>query len=161
MDTKLKSGKFLTFAVATETYGIPTSEIREINQLTHITAVPQTPDYIEGVMNLRGKVIPVINLGIKLGLPRAPYTKTTCVIIIQHQVQSQDVLVGMIVDAVNEVIELTSQQIDPVPLLGDDKTKYILGMGRFEDKVLILLDVEQTLGNQSIYTQVASSDQVE
>jgi purine-binding chemotaxis protein CheW len=137
-----KSGQYLTFFLNRQAYGVPIGTVREINRMSEITVVPETPVFVSGVMNLRGKVIPVINLRLRLGLPEIPYTKETCIIIIEGQSGQ----VGMIVDSVNAVIELTENQIEPRPVMGDSsKLGYVMGMGKVENQVIVLLAIVECL----------------
>lgn len=131
-------GQYLTFSLNGQPYGIAIHTIREINRIAEITAVPQSNDYVAGIMNLRGKVIPVINLRKKLGFPVAADTKQTCVIVID----AADGQVGTIVDAVNSVCDFTAEQIEPAPNVGAQGTHdFIYGVGKQEKAVVILLDI--------------------
>ena len=142
-----KPGQYLTFTIAKECYGIPIGTVREINQLTTITPLPQAASFMEGVMNLRGKLIPIMNLRVKLGLPKIEYTKQTCVIVIDISTGAM----GMIVDAVNEVIELTSAQIEESPLTDEEKeNSFNIGMGKFKDQIIILLKITEMLERKEI-----------
>src|ERR1700745_240504 len=102
-----RAGKYLTFQLASEEFGIRVLKVREIMGLQEITSVPQTPAHIKGVINLRGKVVPVIDLRLKFGLPAAEYTQRTCIIVTQVQGESSTVLMGIVVDGVSEVLNLT------------------------------------------------------
>lgn len=136
-----KGGKYLTFSLAEEDYGVEILKVREIIGLMDITAVPQMPHYMKGVINLRGKVIPVVDLRLKFGMPAAEYTEQTCTIVV-------DVgnLMGIIVDTVQEVLDIDTNQIDPPPPLGVSvDTSFILGMGKVKEEVKILLDIDQVL----------------
>src|SRR5215813_2861750 len=106
-----RAGKYLTFHLASEEFGIRVLKVREIMGLLEITAVPQTPAHVKGVINLRGKVVPVIDLRLKFGLPAAEYTQRTCIIVTQVQGESAPVMVGIVVDGVSEVLNLTGQEI--------------------------------------------------
>lgn len=144
------TGQYLTFFINLQMYGVHISNVREINRMAEITPVPQAPHYLAGVMNLRGKVIPVVNLRKKFDLVDTPYTKQTCIVVIE----GQDGLVGMIVDSVSGVIDLTKEQIEPPPEMGhQDKLKYITGMGKLDKEVVILLDIIKTLSKQIFESQ--------
>lgn len=141
-----QGGKYLTFSLANEEYGIEILKVREIIGIMDITAVPQMPRYLKGVINLRGKVIPVIDLRLKFDLPSAEYTDQTCIVVV-------DVgqLIGVIVDTVQEVLDIDASQIDPPPPLGASvDTSFVLGMGKVKDDVKILLDVDQVLDAQEL-----------
>ena len=139
-------GKYLTFKLAGEEFGLAILKVREINGLIDITALPRMPAYMKGVINLRGKVVPVIDLRLKFGLPEAQYAEQTCIILVNvgHEV-------GLIVDTVSEVLDIPGEQIDPPPALnGAVDTSFILGMGKVGTDVKILLDVDKILNTQEL-----------
>lgn len=139
-------GKYLTFCLAGEEYGLEILKVREIIGIMDITAMPQVPPEVKGVINLRGKVIPVIDLRLKFGMEPAEYTDQTCIVVVD--VGS---LVGVIVDTVQEVLDITDGQIDPPPPLGAAvNTQFILGMGKVKDDVKILLDIDKALGSDEM-----------
>lgn len=145
--TKAKPGQYLTFQLMSEQYGVPIEAIREINRVGEITPVPRTPDFVKGVMNLRGKIIPVINLRVRFGMASLEYTRDTCIIVIDTDFGQ----VGMIVDAVKEVADLNDNQIEPPPVLGNEKTlSFVRGMGKLDDKVIILVDVVSALSQEQM-----------
>ena len=115
-----RAGKYLTFQLVNEEFGIRVVKVREIMGLQEITAVPQTPIHVKGVINLRGKVVPVIDLRLKFGLASAEYTQRTCIIVAQLQGDSGPILMGVVVDGVSEVLNLASSEIEDVPDFGDD-----------------------------------------
>jgi len=144
--TDARSGKYLTFQLANEEFGIRVLKVREIMGLLDITAVPQTPAHVKGVVNLRGKVIPVIDLRVKFGLPVVEYTQRTCIVVTQLQGETGPVLIGTIVDGVSEVLNLTGAEIEDTPDFGEDVTGgYLLGMAKVKGKVKILLDIDRVL----------------
>jgi purine-binding chemotaxis protein CheW len=146
-----RAGKYLTFQLANEEFGIRVLSVREIMGLLDITAVPQTPAHIKGVVNLRGKVVPVIDLRLKFALPAAEYTQRTCIIVTQVQGESGPVLIGIVVDAVNEVVSLSAAEIEDTPNFGEAlAVKYLLGMAKVKGKVKILLDIDQVLSGQEL-----------
>ena len=146
---KVPASKYLTFSLADEVYAIEITRVKEIIGLHDITPVPQAPKYIKGVINLRGKVVPVIDLRLKFGLQPEAYTERTCIIVLEV-VMAEGMLdyTGVVVDAVSEVMNLDPENIEPTPPLGVQvDTEYIRGMARLDDRVRILLDVDQALGN--------------
>ena len=148
-----RPGKYLTFQLANEEFGIRVLKVREIMGLQEITAVPQTPAHIKGVINLRGKVIPVIDLRLKFGLTAAEYSQRTCIIVTQVQGESGVLLMGIVVDGVSEVLNLTAQEIEDTPDFGEDITgRYLLGMAKVKGKVKILLDIDQVLSVQELHS---------
>jgi purine-binding chemotaxis protein CheW len=146
-----RAGKYLTFQLASEEFGIRVLKVREIMGLQEITAVPQTPAHVKGVINLRGKVVPVVDLRLKFGLPAAEYTQRTCIIVTQIQGESGPVMIGIVVDGVSEVLNLTAQEIEDTPDFGDEAgVRYLLGMAKVKGKVKILLDIDQVLSTQEL-----------
>lgn len=141
------AGKYLTFTLGNEDYGIGILKIREIIGVMEITAVPHTPEYIKGVINLRGRVIPIMDLRLKFGLSPEEYNERTCIIVVEVQGKSGPVQVGMVVDSVSEVLAIAGEQIEPPPSLGiSGDTENILGMGKVSEEVKILLDVDKVIG---------------
>lgn len=146
-DVSALEGKYLTFVLNHEEYGLEILRVREIIGLMDITPVPQVPHCIKGIINLRGKVIPVVDLRLKFGMPEAEYTKETCTIV----VDIENRLMGIIVDTVSEVLDITSKDIEPTPSLGSHvKTDFILGMGKVKGKVKILLDIDKVLSLEEL-----------
>lgn len=143
-----KEGKYLTFTLAEEEYGIGILEIKEIIGMLPITSVPQTPDFVKGVINLRGKVIPVMDLRLRFGMPSIDYTERTCIIVVEIAGPSSTILVGIVVDAVSEVLNIKGDNIEKTPTFGTKlNTDYILGMAKIEGGVKILLDIDQVLSS--------------
>jgi purine-binding chemotaxis protein CheW len=146
-----RAGKYLTFHMGSEEFGVRVLKVREIMGLQEITAVPQTPAHVKGVINLRGKVIPVIDLRLKFGLPGAEYGQRTCIIVAQLQGESGPLLMGVIVDGVSEVVNLTGAEIEDTPDFGDDAAgQYLLGMAKVKGKVKILLDLDRVVSSQEL-----------
>lgn len=141
-------GKYLTFHLNNEEYGLEILKVREIIGIMDITKVPQTPDYVEGVINLRGRVIPVIDLRSKFGLPRTEYNEETCIIVVDV-----GMMMGIIVDTVQEVHDIPAANIEPPPKLGAAvDTDFILGMGKVNDDVKILLEIDGVLTSDELVT---------
>lgn len=144
-----KAGKYLSFELDSQIFAIPLEDIREINALSTITPIPKTPKFIEGVINLRGKVIPVWNLRTKLGMPQTQFNKETCVII----TEINDKLTGMIVDKVKDVIELNADQISSRPEIGNNiDTRFVMGVAKIDDKVAVLMNTKIVLSHQEAET---------
>jgi len=142
LDQGQKSGKYLTFALAEEEYGLEILKVREIISMSEITSVPKTPEFVKGVINLRGKVIPVIDLRLKFAMDEAPYTDETCIIV----VNVESIEMGIIVDHVSEVLDIVSGDIEDAPEFGASvDIDFILGMGKAEGRVTILLDINKVL----------------
>ncbi len=148
---KNAGGKYLTFVLGNEVYGLEILKVQEIIGIMNVTRVPRTPAYIRGVINLRGKVIPVIDLRLKFDMESMSDTERTCIIVVQLRQDGQLMTVGIIVDEVSEVLPLTSEQITPPPSFGSGvDTDFILGMGRVGEKVLTLLDIDRALSSSDI-----------
>src|SRR5579862_9624411 len=146
-----RAGKYLTFIIGKEEFGVGVLKVREIMGIQDITAVPQTPPYLKGVINLRGKVIPVIDLRLKFGLPGIDYTQRTCIIVVQVKSGSAALLMGIVVDEVSEVLTIATGDIEDTPDFGASvSTTYILGMAKIKNKVKILLDINEVLTSQEI-----------
>lgn len=144
-DVASKGGKYLTFFLADEEYGIEILKVHEIIGVMPITTVPRTPKFIRGVINLRGKVIPIVDLRLKFGMESKAQTEETCIIV----VQAAGAQIGTIVDKVSEVLDIASADIDDPPEFGTDvNTEYIRGIGKSQGKVKLLLDIDKVLSNQ-------------
>jgi purine-binding chemotaxis protein CheW len=146
-----RAGKYLTFQLGNEEFAVQVLRVREIMGIQEITAVPQTPDYVKGVINLRGKVIPVVDLRLKFGLAEIEYTQRTCIIVAQIENQGSKLLIGIIVDCVSEVLTLQATDIEDTPDFGSGvETPYLLGMAKIKGKVKILLDIDMVLTAQEV-----------
>lgn len=147
-DTKAsKEGKYLTFTLSNEEYGLEILKIKEIIGMMDITSVPKTPEFVKGVINLRGKVIPVIDLRLKFGMSAKEYDARTCIIVVEvADTKGRALQVGIVVDSVSEVVNLKGEQIEPPPSFGAAlDTEYILGMAKVDKSVVILLDIDRVL----------------
>ena len=143
-----RAGKYLTFLLGREEFAIRVLKVREIIGIQDITAVPHTPGCVRGVINLRGKVIPVMDLRRKFGLPEMNYTQRTCIIVVQAQSESVALLMGIVVDEVSEVLNLAAADVEDTPDFGDNggsASSYLLGMAKVKGKVKILLDIDRVL----------------
>jgi purine-binding chemotaxis protein CheW len=151
---EVTEGKFLTFVLGSEVYGIEILKVREIIKLMDITTVPRTPDYMKGVINLRGKVIPVVDLRSKFSMPEVEHTQETCVIVVEVGAYSNTPQqIGIIVDSVSEVSNINSGEIEEAPHLGQDiDTNFILGLGKTKERIVILLDIELVLSSEELET---------
>jgi purine-binding chemotaxis protein CheW len=136
-----RAGKYLTFDLGTELYGLPVLQVREVIGIQATAKVPHTPAHVKGVINLRGKVIPIVDLRMKFGLPTAEHTDRTCIIVMQLAGRGTGILVGAVVDRVSEVITLSATDIEDTPDFGDGTTlPYVLGIAKMRDGVRILID---------------------
>ncbi len=148
---KTLAGKYLTFTLGHESYGIPVLQVREIIRHTTITAVPQMPDFVKGVLNLRGKVIPIVDLRLKFELASAEIAERTCIVVVQVAlVTGSRVNMGLIVDGVESVANVVAKDIEPTPDFGAQiSTDYLLGMAKLEDRVVALLDIDKVVSSQA------------
>lgn len=143
--------KYLTFSLGGEEYGISILSIREIIGMIPVTSVPQSPPYVKGVVNLRGKVIPVIDLRKKFAMESIDYTERTCIIVVEMELGTGVVLIGIIVDSVSEVLNIRADEVEPTPTFGARlTTDYILGLAKMEGGVKILLDMDKVLGAMDV-----------
>lgn len=146
-----RGGKYLTFALGPEEYGLEILKVREIIGYIDVTAVPQTPHYVKGVINLRGQVIPVIDLRAKFGMDTADVTEQTCIIVVEIAQDAQTFSTGIVVDHVQEVLDIDGGNIEEAPQFGASvNTDFILGMGKIGESVKILLDINAVLSKADL-----------
>lgn len=135
--------QYLTFKLADELFALDIAKVREVLDFTSITKVPQTPNFMRGVINLRGSVVPVIDLRLKFGMAMAETTVNTCIIIVEVDVDGEKVVIGAMADAVQEVLDMEPDQIEPAPRIGTRlNTNFISGMGKHADQFIIILDID-------------------
>ncbi len=150
-DTITAVGKYLTFSLKGEEYGIGILKVKEIIGMMPITSVPRTPSFVKGVINLRGKVIPVVDLRLKFEMDSIPYTEKTCIIVVEIESSDTIVFIGIVVDAVSEVLNIKEEEIENAPSFGTSvNTDYILGMAKIDSGVKILLDIDKVLSAEEI-----------
>lgn len=136
--------KLLTFSLGEEGYGVSILKVKEIIGMLDITPVPRTPDFIKGVINLRGKIIPVMDLRIKFGMEEKEYNERTCIIVVEVNLKGTERLLGVVVDMVSEVVTISSDQIEPPPEYGMKlEHNFILGIGKIKERVVIILDIDE------------------
>jgi len=146
-----REGKYLTFTLADEEYGISIMKIQEIIGLMKITTIPRTPEFVKGVINLRGKVIPVVDLRLRFGMEAVDYTDRTCIIVVEIEGQAGTVLTGIAVDSVSEVLNIKGEDIEDTPTFGIKlNTEDILGVAKVEGRVKILLDIDRVLSADEV-----------
>jgi len=149
--TQEREGKYLTFALGHEEYGLEILKVREIIGYMDITAVPQTPAHVKGVINLRGRVIPVVDLRAKFGMETADVTEQTCIIVVEIAQAGRKFSTGIIVDRVQEVLDISARDIEEAPQFGGSvTTDFILGMAKIADSVKILLDIDKVLVEEAL-----------
>jgi purine-binding chemotaxis protein CheW len=146
-----RAGKYLIFQLGPEEFGTEVLKVREIMGVLDITAVPQTPPYVKGVINLRGKVIPVVDLRLKFGLEPEEYTQRTCIVVVRTRQADIDLMIGMVVDGVAEVVTLNEADIEDTPDFGPGvEMRYLKGMAKVKGKVKILLNIDEVLSTAEI-----------
>ena len=146
-----REGKYLTFSLAGEEYGIGILRVKEIIGMMAVTHVPQTPGFVKGVINLRGKVIPVVDLRLRFALEAAAYTERTCIIVVEVAGANGSVMMGIVVDAVSEVLNIRGADIENTPTFGVRlNTDYILGMAKAAGGIKILLDIDKVLNSEDL-----------
>ena len=152
--TQGRGGKFLTFFLAGEEYGLEILKVQEIIGMMDITPVPRTPEHIRGVINLRGKVIPIVDLRLKFGMPGTERTAETCIIV----VEANAVQTGIVVDQVSEVLDIEGPEIEDTPVFGADvQTDFILGIGKSGSRVKLLLDIDRVLTEGALLAAISGS----
>lgn len=146
-----KGGKYLTFGLANAEYGLEILKVRQIIGYMEITTVPQTPEYVKGVINLRGQIIPVIDLRVRFGMETIDVTEETCIIVVEAAHNDRKFEAGIMVDRVQEVLDIAGENIEPTPEFGSDvNTDFILGIGKIGDSVKILLDIDKVLSSDAL-----------
>ena len=144
--TTMLAGKYMGFNLDAETYGLEILKVQEIIGLMNITAVPRTPGFVRGVVNLRGKVIPVVDLRLKFGMEAKEDTERTCIIVVEVEMNDTVVTMGVIVDQVSEVMDIAAESAEPPPSFGSPESeRYLLGIGKFQEEVVLLLDLDEIL----------------
>ncbi|MGL1902999.1 MAG: chemotaxis protein CheW [Fibrobacterales bacterium] len=146
VEKDMMAGKYLTFTLGDEEYGLPILTVQRIIQLQDITAVPKTPDYVLGVINLRGKIIPIVEVRNKFQMESIEPTDNSCIIVVQIPVGNTELTMGMLIDAVSEVVFIDDKQMQETPEFGDGvQTEFITSMAKIDEKVVMLLDIEKIL----------------
>jgi purine-binding chemotaxis protein CheW len=150
-EQKEESNSYLTFKLGEEEFGAHVSQVLNILEMTKITEVPKTPDYMKGVINLRGTVLPIIDTRIKFGLPETEYTNNTCIVVMDLDLNGDTLHIGAIVDEVLSVIEIEQDQIEPPPSIGNKyKSEFIFGMAKVQEEFVMLLDMQKVLDSDEM-----------
>ncbi len=143
--------QYLTFKLADEVFALDISQVREVLDFTAITKVPRTPEFMRGVINLRGNVVPVVDMRLKFGMTATDKTVNTCIIIVEIDLDGERTILGALADSVQEVIELEPGQIEAAPKIGTHlKTEFIRGMGKRDDAFIIILDIDKVFSAEEI-----------
>lgn len=155
-----RAGKYLTFRLGDEEYGVEILKVKEIIGLLPITPVPRTPEFIRGVLNLRGKIIPVLDLRRKFGMGRVDDTEFTCIVVVDAKMRGSSALMGVLVDTVSEVVDIPEGEIEDAPCFGDSlDTTFILGMAKHKSSVKILLNIEAVLAERGVVELATMTEQ--
>jgi len=158
----LASKQYLTFRLGNEVFAVDVTKAQEVLDVTTVTRVPQTPAYMLGVINLRGSVVPVINMRLKFGMEEKEKTRDTCIIVMEVSVDGETAVIGAMADAVLEVLDLDEEQIEPPPRIGTKlKTEFIRGMGSRDGEFLILLDIDRIFSSDEIALLSGAAEEAE
>jgi len=159
VDSIVTTTQFLTFKLEEELFALDIGEVREVLDFTSVTKVPQTPDYMRGVINLRGSVVPVVDMRLKFGMAMTEKTVNTCVIIVEVEIDGEKMVMGAMADAVQEVLDLEPDQIEPAPRLGTKmNNEFIKGMGKHNDQFIIILDINRVLSTDDLVALAGVAD---
>lgn len=143
--------QYLTFRLGEEIFGLDVGKVREILDMTTITKIPRTPEFLRGVINLRGNVVPVVDMRLKFGLPTVENTVDTCIVVTEVALEGETTVLGALVDSVQEVFELEPGQIEPAPRIGTRlRTEFIQGMGKRDGRFIMLLDVDKVFSSDEL-----------
>lgn len=147
----IDGGKFLTFVLGEEIYGLPIKKAKEIIGMMEVAHIPKTQGYIKGVINLRGKIIPIIDLRLRFGMAEKAYTERTCVIVIEVNAHESQRLVGIAVDTVSEVVNIQKREIEPTPEYDAQiEGNFLIGLGKIKEKVILILDIDKVLNREEL-----------
>lgn len=147
----VETRQYLTFKLREEVFGVDVAQVREILDLVKITKVPQTPDFMVGVINLRGSVVPVVDMNLKFGMTQTERTVNTCIVVVEVQLNEEKTILGALVDSVQEVFEIEPENIEPAPKIGTKlKTEFIKGMGKRDENFIIILDIDKVFTSEEL-----------
>jgi len=159
IETTETATQFLTFKLEDELFALDIGKVREVLDFTTITKVPQTPDYMRGVINLRGSVVPVVDMRLKFGMTGVEKTVNTCIIIVEVELEGEKVVMGAMADAVQEVLDLQPDQIEPAPRIGTKlNTEFIRGMGKHGEDFIIILDIDKVFSMDDLSRMTQSEE---
>lgn len=151
MTEEQQTTQYLTFTLVDEVFAVDVARVREILEITNITKVPQVPDFMRGVINLRGCVVPVIDLHLKFGMPETAQTVNTCIIVVEVEMEGENVVLGALADSVQEVIEMEPSQIEAAPHIGTHlRTEFLKGMGKHNEHFVMILDIDKVFSDAEL-----------
>ncbi|MCM0082435.1 chemotaxis protein CheW [Geomonas sp. Red32] len=155
-----ESAQYLTFRLGEETFALDVGKVREILDFTVVTKVPQTPPFMRGVINLRGSVVPVMDLRTKFGMTETVKTVDSCVIVVEMKLEDDLLVMGVLADAVQEVIDMAPEQIEPPPRIGSKlNTEFIFGMAKHDQQFIIILDIDRVFAGEEVAVAAQASQQ--
>jgi purine-binding chemotaxis protein CheW len=161
-DSTTEITQYLTFKLEDEVYATDTAQVREVLEYSRVTKVPRTPDYMRGVINLRGHVVPVLDLKLRFSMNRTEQTVNTCVIIVEVCIEGEKTIIGALADSVQEVIDMAPSSIEPPPKIGMKlTTEFIRGMGKRDEQFVIILDIDKVFSTEDMDSVKASTDEPE
>jgi len=153
------TNQYLTFTLGHEVFALGISSVREVLEFTTITKVPRTPEYIRGVINLRGRAVPVVDVRLKFGMPQTERTVNTCIIIVEVQLGGEELVLGALADAVKEVMDIEPGEVEPAPRMGTSiKADFIQGIGKQNDDFIIILDIDKVFSDEELTQMTAAGD---
>ena len=146
-----ENNQYLTFKLDDEVFALGIDKVREVLDYTSVTKVPQTPDFMRGVINLRGSVVPVVDMRLKFAMAKTEKTVNTCIIIVEINLEGETTVLGALADSVQEVLDLEPQQIEPAPKIGTKlRTEFIRGMGKRDEQFIIILDIDKVFSSEEL-----------
>ena len=155
----IETRQYLTFKLSEEIFGVDVAQVREILDYIKITKVPKTPDFMCGVINLRGSVVPVVDMNMKFGLAKTERTVNTCIVVVEVIINGEKSVLGALVDSVQEVFEIEPENIEPAPKIGTKlKTEFIKGMGKRDDNFIIILDIDKVFTSEELEKVNSTAD---
>ena len=161
-ENTVETSQYLTFKLEDEVYATNISQVREVLEYSKVTKVPRTPEYMRGVINLRGRVVPVMELKLRFGMSRTEQTVNTCVIIVEVSLEGERLIIGALADSVQEVIEMDPSMIEPPPRIGTKlNTRFIRGMGKRDEEFIIILDIDKIFSAENLGEVKATMEQPE
>ncbi len=164
IDTVTETTQYLSFKLGEEIFAVDVAKVREILDVIAITKVPQTPDFMRGVINLRGSVVPVMDMRLKFGMPPTERTVNTCIIVMEVTQEGETMVLGSLADSVQEVLDLEPDQIEPAPRIGTRlRSDFVKGMGKYNDRFIIILDIDRifSAGELEVIADTISEDKPE
>lgn len=157
MESVTQTTQYLSFMLGEEVFALDITKVREVLDFTTITKVPQTPDFMRGVINLRGSVVPVVDMRLKFGMNATEKTVNTCIIIVEVTLEEESIVIGALADSVREVFDLEDDQVEPAPKIGTQlNTEFLKGMGKKNEEFILILDIDKVFSSEELAVVQAS-----